>query len=209
MADQARFWDRIAAKYATQPIADAAVYERKLAQTRARLRPDWEIVEFGCGTGNTAIAHAAHVAQVHAVDFSAKMLAFGEDRARREGIDNITFERASVAGFAPGRRYDAVLMLSLLHLLADWRGAIDKARALVRPGGIFVTSTTCLAEYPALLRLGLRLARPFGLVPEVAVITPEALTEAIAARGFDIEENWQPAPRKAHFIIARRAADAG
>ena len=35
-----RFWDRIAERYARQPIADEAAYQKKLEQTREYLRPD-------------------------------------------------------------------------------------------------------------------------------------------------------------------------
>lgn len=204
MRDQSRFWDRLAKKYAAQPIADEQSYQRKLAETQALLRPDWEILEVGCGTGNTAIAHAAHVAHVRAVDISDEMLSFGRARATREGVENISFERAAIDEIGTDRQYDAVLMLSLIHLIPDWQGALDKAWALTRPGGIFVSSTTCLGDYAAPLRWAMRLARPTGLVPPLAVFTPGALRTAIEARGFTIETAWQPRRGAALFLIARR-----
>lgn len=204
MSDPARFWNRISAKYARQPVPDEAVYARKLAETQARLRPGWEVLELGCGTGNTAIAHAPHVAHVRAVDFSEKMLAFGRERALRGGVTNVSFDCATVDETGTDRRYDAVLMMSLLHLLPDWQGAIARAWSLTRPGGIFVSSTACMTVYPRALRLALPLLRPFGFVPRVSVFSPGALAGAIAAQGFEIEERWQPAPRGALFVIARR-----
>lgn len=204
MADPAKFWNRIAAKYAAQPISDEAAYARKLAETQARLRPDWQILELGCGTGNTAFAHAPHVAHVEAVDFSEAMLAHGRARAGAEGIDNVTFTCASLDDFAPGRSYDAVLMLSLLHLIPDWRGAIARAWALTRPGGVFVSSTSFLADSGLMLRLALKLLGPLGRVPQVAMFSPDELKAAILAQGFEIETAWRPAPDAAEFIIARR-----
>lgn len=206
MTDQSRFWDRAAKKYAAQPIADETTYRRKLAETQAVLQPDWEMLEIGCGTGNTAIEHAAHVAHVRAVDISGEMLGFGRARAAREGVENISFERAGIDEIGTGARYDAVLMLSLLHLLPDWQGALDKAWALTRPGGVFVSSTTCLADYAAPLRWVVKLARPTGLVPPLSVFSPKALRAAIEARGFVIEQSWQPRAKAASFIIARRPA---
>lgn len=47
-----RFWDRIAEKYAKQPIANPEAYEEKLRLTRRRLTPDSSVLEFGCGTGS-------------------------------------------------------------------------------------------------------------------------------------------------------------
>ncbi len=51
MDRSARFWDRIAKRYARTPVADEAAYQRKLKITRGYLRPDMEVMEFGCGTG--------------------------------------------------------------------------------------------------------------------------------------------------------------
>jgi 2-polyprenyl-3-methyl-5-hydroxy-6-metoxy-1,4-benzoquinol methylase len=206
MSDPARFWDRMSARYAARPVPDAAVYQRKLMATQERLRPDWDMLEIGCGTGTTALAHARFVAHVRAVDFSDGMLEFGRARAARDGIDNITFEQASLDDIATTRGYDAVLMLSLLHLLPDWRDAIAKAWALTRPGGIFVSSTACLATAPLALRLVLPLLRPTGLAPRISVFSPDELARTITAQGFEIEERWQPGPRDAVFIIARRPA---
>lgn len=206
MSDPSRFWDRISAKYARQPITDEAAYARKLADTQARLRPDWEILEIGCGTGNTAIAHAPHVAHVRAVDFSDKMLAFGRERAAREGVENVTFDCAALDDLDTAQPYDAVLMLSLLHLIPDWERALDKAWALTKPGGIFVSSTACMSGFPFPLRLALPLATALRLAPKVSVFSADQLADAITARGFEIEERWQPDPRAALFVIARKPA---
>ncbi len=64
MVAPAGFWDRIAERYAKQPIADEAAYQKKLQVTRDYFRPDMAVLEFGCGTGSTAIAHAPYVKHV-------------------------------------------------------------------------------------------------------------------------------------------------
>ncbi|SMH55497.1 bifunctional 2-polyprenyl-6-hydroxyphenol methylase/3-demethylubiquinol 3-O-methyltransferase UbiG [Maritimibacter sp. HL-12] len=207
MTNPARFWDRISARYARQPPADEASYARKLAQTRARLQPDWELLEIGCGTGTTAIAHAPHVKRVRAVDFSEKMLAHGRERAAREAVENVVFDCAALDEIDTSRPWDAVLMLSLLHLIPDWRGALDRAWALTRPGGIFVSSTACMATMSLPLRMVLPLLARLGLAPRLSSFSPDELAAAIAARGFEIEERWQPGPRDAVFIIARRPTE--
>ena len=43
MDSSAKFWDRIAKRYAKQPIADEATYQKKLEITRGYLRPDMEV----------------------------------------------------------------------------------------------------------------------------------------------------------------------
>ncbi len=75
MRKTARFWDFIAKRYARQPVADEASYRKKLEMARTYFSPGSEVLEFGCGTGSTAIAHAPHVAHIRATDVSGKMLA--------------------------------------------------------------------------------------------------------------------------------------
>src|SRR5215217_1657238 len=59
-----RFWDNLAERYARQPIADEAAYQTKLDITRSYLHPDMAVLEFGCGTGSTALQHAPHVRHI-------------------------------------------------------------------------------------------------------------------------------------------------
>ena len=68
------FWDKLAERYAKQPIADLASYERKLDVTKSRLSPTDVILDIGCGTGSLALELAPHVAAVHALDFSGEMI---------------------------------------------------------------------------------------------------------------------------------------
>ena len=63
-----KFWDKIADKYAKQPIADEAAYQKKLQVTQGHFHSDMEVLELGCGTGSTAIIHAPHVKHIRAVD---------------------------------------------------------------------------------------------------------------------------------------------
>ena len=58
MNQSVKFWDKIADKYSKQPIVDEASYQKKLQITQEYFKPDMEVLEFGCGTGSTAIIHA-------------------------------------------------------------------------------------------------------------------------------------------------------
>ncbi len=74
MSGENRFWDKRAAKYAQHPVADQAAYEKKLEITRTHFRPDSEVLETGCGTGSTALAHAPYVKHILATDFSLEQV---------------------------------------------------------------------------------------------------------------------------------------
>ncbi|WP_226886947.1 class I SAM-dependent methyltransferase [Nisaea nitritireducens] len=206
MTNTAKFWNKHAEGYAKRPVGDEAAYERKLALTRARLTPGMEVLEFGCGTGTTALHHAPHVAHIRAVDISPKMLEIARHKAEAASVGNITFEVADFDSLeAEDGNYDLVMAHSILHLLRDRRAAIAKAVRLLKPGGLFISSTPCLAGGRlGWLRFVLPPARWLGLVPWVGFFTAETLIADFEAAGLEIEESWHPGPAKALFGIARK-----
>ena len=74
MASSPVFWDKVAERYSKKPVADEAAYQTKLRVTREYFRPDMQVLEIGCGTGSTAIAHAPFVEHICATDISPKMM---------------------------------------------------------------------------------------------------------------------------------------
>ena len=201
----AGFWDRVAEKYARQPVVDEASYKKKLEITRGFLRPDMEVLEFGCGTGSTAISHAPHVRRILAVDVSEKML--GIARRKAAGVASIDFEQGTIEALeAPDESFDVVLGLSILHLVPDRDAAIAKVRRLLKPGGLFVSSTACIGDTLPAIRLVAPLGRALGLLPLLRVFTRAELRRSIDVAGFSIEHDWLPGKGKAVFIVARKRA---
>lgn len=208
MADaaSARFWDKVAERYAQKPVADEAAYRRKLEVTREYFRPDMEVLEFGCGTGSTAISHAPYVKHIVALDVSVKMLDIARAKAEAANVRNVTFRQSAIEDLAaPDASFDAVLGMSILHLVADRDAVIARVHRLLKPGGIFVTSTACLGDGMKFIRYVAPLGQLLGLMPGVKVFTEAELAKSIAGAGFSIEHQWRPDKRAAVFIVARRA----
>ncbi len=201
------FWDRIAERYSRRPIADEAAYEKKLKVTREYLRPDMTVLELGCGTGGTALLHAPYVRHIRAIDISRKMIEIAWTKAAAEGTDNVSFERATLDELSiPAESFDAVLGLNVLHLLPNKEATIARVYELLRPGGVFVTSTACLAglakAWP--LRLVLPIGRLLGRLPLVRFFTRAQLADSLTDAGFSIDYEWQPGKGKAVFMVAKK-----
>src|SRR5512147_1333278 len=94
-AKSTHFWDRAARKYAAQPLADPAAYERTLERTRHYLKNTDVVVEFGCGTGTTALKLAPAAARIVASDISPEMIAIGREKAEVEGVRTVEFAVAT------------------------------------------------------------------------------------------------------------------
>lgn len=199
----ARFWNRIAGRYALRPLDHPDAYEQKLDMIRARLTPEMTLLEFGCGTGSTAIRLAPSVKEICATDFAPRMLEIARERAAAADASNIRFEEVGIEEFPLTEpRYDAIMTMSLLHLLRNWRGAIGKIHDLLKPGGVFVSSTMCLRDEFGFVRPIAPIARALGFFPRLSFFRESELKEAMRAAGFDIVEEWRPGRRQALFLIA-------
>lgn len=205
MKKSRHFWDKMAPRYAKSPIRDEETYQKKLAITQEYFRPGWSVFEFGCGTGSTAILHAPHVKQILATDISGKMLDIAERKARDAGIENVRFQQGTLDSLAlEAGSFDAVLGLNILHLLGDVEGAIARVNTLLKPGGIFVSSTALVAELKIHWRLLIPVMQFFGFAPFVNRFGRKELVAMLVNAGFSIDREWLPR-RESAYIVARKA----
>ena len=206
MSNSAKFWDKIAEKYSKQPIPDEEAYQKKLQVTREYFQPEMEVLEFGCGTGSTAIIHAPYVKHIRAIDISEKMIEIAQSKADAQNITNVTFEQLTIDGLdVSDCTFDMVLGLSILHLLENKEEVIGKVHKILKPGGIFVTSTACLGDTMGWFKLIAPIGKFLGLMPLVKVFTIKELEDSLTNGGFAIDYHWQPSKGKAVFIVAKKA----
>jgi ubiquinone/menaquinone biosynthesis C-methylase UbiE len=185
MDRETKFWNKIADRYSRRPISDEAVYEKKLDITRKYFRPDMEVLEIGCGTGTTAIAHAPHVGHILATDLAPRMIEIATEKADAANIDNVTFRASSVDALdLPDASIDAVMAHNLLHLLEDREPAIADIYRVLKPGGVFVTSTACIGDMMLPLRLIVPVGRFLRLFPLVKVFSAAELKDSFEKSGF-------------------------
>jgi len=205
MGTATRFWNWTAALYARQAIADEASYRKKLAITQKYLTPETRAVEFGCGTGSTAILHAPRVSTYHAIDVSEKMIEIARSRAAEAGLSNLAFTVGTLEEAAlPDAGCDAVLGLNVLHLVPDLEGTIATVARLLGPGGHFFSSTVCLKDVRGGLRvLGLA-TRVLPLLPTVRSFSVGELEGLLEGAGFAIEERFEQRPGVVFLVAVKR-----
>ena len=188
MVANVEFWNRIARKYAADPISDQAGYERTIARVRGLLGSDDRVLELGCGTGSTALLLAGGTGGYLATDFSAGMIAIAEEKLAASPIAQLSFRVATAEDLvAQGAPFDAVLGVNYLHLVADLPGTLAAISELLAPGGLFISKTACLRDMNPLIRLAIPLMQLIGKAPHVTVFSATALQEAIRNAGFGID----------------------
>ena len=185
-------------------MRDEETYHKKLAITQGYFRPDWSVLEFGCGTGSTALVHAPYVKEILATDISGKMLDIATQKARDAGVENVRFQQGTLDSLdLEAESLDAVLGLNILHLLESPETAISRAHELLKPGGIFVSSTALVGELMVLWRLLIPAMQAVGLAPFVNRFSRQSLVTMLTNAGFSIDYEWQP-DKASVFLVARK-----
>ena len=205
MAEARKFWNRIAKRYAKQPVADPEAYEKKLNLIRAHLQPGMKVLDFGCGTGSTAIALAGDVAHITAVDISDKMIEIARQKADEAGVKNITFLIKPISELATDKgEFDVVLGMSILHLVDDRDNVLAQVFDALKPGGVFFSSTACIGSGSRILRMILPLGTKLNLLPSLHLFTQDDLERSMIAVGFVLDHIWAPEGKGSVFMTARK-----
>lgn len=206
MKDSKQFWNDSAEKYVKSPIKDEATYQKKLEITREYFNSDSQVLEFGCGSGGTAILHAPHVQQIVATDISEKMIEIAQGKAEEAGVGNIRFQRGTLDSLKlKDESFDVVLGLNVLHLMDNVDGVIKTVHQLLKDEGVFVSSTSLIGEVNIVFRWLISAMQFLGLAPFVSRFTKKQLVTKLLDAGFSIERDWQTS-HESVFIVAKKSA---
>jgi len=148
------------------PMYDALLAENRInaymrkAMQRIQVdtfRPGQRLLELGCGTGDEALALAAHGCEVVATDASTEMLRIAREKARRHlAGDRVKFAQGhardidSILGGEPDGSYDGAYSSFALSYERDLTTVRRALGRLLRPGRPFLVAATnrlCLAEW--------------------------------------------------------------
>jgi SAM-dependent methyltransferase len=166
------FWDRQAAAAPERAgmlgvLGPAGARYRTQAEWAHLLRvvaprPEWAVLELGCGAGRWAFLLAPRVRFIRGLDVSGRMIELAEAERARRGLANVAFERGSLPDYAPPEQYDLIYFSSLLNYLTDddARRAVARMAAALRPGGVLLSRDTVRpagrevreGEYPIVYR---------------------------------------------------------
>lgn len=190
MHTDVQFWDRIAPRYAAGPIKNMSAYTATLDRVSARLSPTDHVLEQGCGTGTTALELAPRVASYVATDISQGMIEIAQRKSADRPVEGLSFSVAPAVEtrFEPNS-FDAVLNFNLLHLVADLPAALERAKSLLKPGGLYITKTPCLSEMGLFVRLVVPAMQFFGKAPSATFFTQRELEHAMERSGFELEDS--------------------
>lgn len=211
LSRSAAFWNRIARKYAKDPIADLGGYEATLQRVKGLLSIKQDVLEIGCGTGSTALRLAPFTRTLLATDVSTEMIAIAQEKLAAQPVSRLSFAvaDADVPVCADGI-YDAVLAFNMLHLVSGLEPTLMNVVKALKPGGLLISKTPCISELNFLIRyLALPVMKAFGKAPPLLCFDEAMLKLAITRQGLEIvfaERHGTRGNDIRAFIVARKPA---
>ncbi len=147
-----KFWDFVAFKYDKTVTHLEPILLKIHTNLKQHLNKSDILLDYGCGTGTISIEIANHVKEIRAIDTSNKMLDIAKRKAGEHNIKNVDFIQTTIFDERFTKdSFDVILAIGLLHLLKDNKQNIERIADLLKPGGLFISSTPCLAEKMTLL----------------------------------------------------------
>ena len=116
--------------------------------------------------------------------------------------------RADAAN-TPDGTFDVVLSFNVLHLVEASDAVLRNLYRLLKPGGLFISKTPCLAQMGLPVRLIVPVMQAFGKAPFVAFFSDAELEREITAANFEIVERARHGSRGKDtrpFLVARKPA---
>ncbi|MBI1990970.1 MAG: class I SAM-dependent methyltransferase [Betaproteobacteria bacterium] len=173
------------------PKRDAWQKPHEVIQALA-LKPDAVIADIGSGTGyfSARFANMVPKGRVYGVDTEPDMVKYLAERAKREGLKNIT----AVTG-APGdarlpEKADLIIMVDVFHHIADRARYLKKLQGSLKPGG-------------RLAIIDFRMDSPDG-PPKSARIAPDRVKTELKGAGYALIQEHAFLPNQ-YFLVFQPA----
>lgn len=208
MTKGAWFWNFISKKYAKDPISDLEGYQRTLNASRRYLNPEDNVLEFGCGTGTTALELSDSKAKILATDFSSGMISIAEGKRKEKKIANVTFMQAEIFDERlKNGSFDVVMGFNILHLVENIDEILERVENLLKPKGIFISKTPCLGKIRFHWKVLAFLFKVMRMIPYIKFYTAKNLQEIIELAGFQtIEKEVQSNNLPRLFIVSKKVS---
>lgn len=208
------WWDYLSRNYEEETRKYAGLHLQILENTRKYLKDSDAVLDYGCATGKITCELAGQVKEIHGLDFSSRMIAAARRKAAECEIDNIDFKQATIFDQVyPGESFDVVLALNILHLLKDSQKAIERIHALLKPGGLFVSTAACMVDSHSVLNQLNRfvsLLSGTGIFPHLRFFRIPELEGSIARANLQILETaslpFESESNDRQYVIARFVA---
>jgi len=203
-----KFWDKQAENYAKDQRDIQLTDNVDFINTLKYLNSNDIVLDYGCGAGIVSNAIADKVKEIQAIDISSKMIEVARRKAGELNIENVNYARATIFDERYQREsFNVILAFRILHMLEDIQLVIQRINGLLKPGGWFISVTTCMGEkQKALLSILVFLASKLRILPQhINTFKLSDLEGLLAGENFQIVEcESMKDSVPTYYIVARK-----
>jgi SAM-dependent methyltransferase len=155
------------------------------------LKRDAKVADLGAATGyfSVRLARAVPEGSVFGVDVEPSMVAFLDQRAKKESLFNVTGVEGSATSPNLPTTVDLILVVDTYHHLADRAGYFKRAQATLSPGG-----RVAIIDF--------RLGQPMG-PPEAHKLSEAQVKADFAEAGYTLAEEHSFLPNQYFLVFSR------
>jgi len=156
------------------------------------LKPDAIVADIGAGTGyfSMRFAHMLPQGRVYGVDIEPDMVKYLSDRAKREGLKNVTAVAGKPADPRLPEKADLVVLVDVYHHVEDRERYFRNLQKSLKPGGRVAV-------------IDFRMDSPVG-PPQRARIAPERVKDELKRAGYALTQEHAFLPNQ-YFLVFRPA----
>lgn len=205
MNEPERFWNRVS-RGSARSAKELGGSSRKIIDVARRyLTSESTVLDFGCGPGDLTLEIARYSASIHGIDTSSGMIKAALEKARQSRRANASFSHDKGRETdLPANAFTVATAFNVLLYVDDVSAVSRRIASGLRPDGVFLSSTACLGEGKAMLRLTASLLVKLRLMPRAAFFEKSELEALIANGGFEIIGTEAISSLPEHFVAARK-----
>ena len=201
-----KFWDSVSKRFGkpNQTTNSPALLSVKQHSDKYFKSTD-TILDFGCGTGDITLEIAGKTRKVTGIDYSDGMIDAAIQKAKEQNSGNVDFLKTDLFDINfLDHSFDVVTAFNVLHYISDKKRNYSKVYELLKPQGLFISSTACLGERYSLLRFLMAILTTIGVVPKMISYKKSDLENEIEKAGFSIVAAFDIAKLPERFIVAKK-----
>ncbi len=202
MSKSEKFFDKVSSKSNPEPNQTGS---KAIELSKGFLGQDNKLLDFGCGSGAITNKLSKAVESIDAIDISSGMLEFAEKQAEINAIANINYIQASIFDerFKDGK-YDAIVAFNVLHYIEDMPRLIERINRLLKPNGVFISSTACLKEKRSFIGYLVFFLAKIGMMPKIFFYKKNELETLITTSNFKMMKSDKISKLPEYFIVTRK-----
>jgi len=168
-------------------------------------KPTDTVLDFGCGPGDITYEIALKTKEVYGIDFSEGMVQAANKKAKEHNLENVKYLNADLFDRSfQNISFDIVTAFNVLQYIQDKNQLYKKIHEILKPQGLFISSTACLGERHSPTRFLLSALTSLRVAPKIIFYKKTELENEMKKVGFSIIKTTDIAKLPERFIIARK-----